>query len=410
MRKIFLVVTLLITIIILGLNFKLMSGKQSSEAAKDDILLQLNFLETELKYNDLGARMQSIFPEGLVFINALYGLTWCELALAESSNLNLKNKAVNEALYAFKEIDSDKAQKSFPNYTRPKFGIFYNGWRNYLLSKILLVDIKFEDSDLYMNKFADQCDKIERAILSLDSPYLESYDSLCWPADTFVAIASLANYDITFTPRHNLTIKNWLTRVNNLLDKSTGMIPHRVNPNTGLSLGETRGSSMSLMLRMLTEIDAHFADIQYRLFKEQFVTEIVGLPIVREYPKGIKGYGDVDSGPVILGIGSVATIVSSGFFSMYNDYDLSPKQHKTINALGLEIKTKTEKKYIFGLMPMADAFIAWGRASELNIRHEFMIEDKFIWLPKFHLISGLILLLSWIIYFRNYFGKKLRKL
>lgn len=407
MRKIFLILILLITIIILVINFKLISGRQSIEDIEDDILMQLNFLETELKENDLDIRMQSLFPEGLVFINALYGLTWCELALSDRSDIKLKNKAVNEALYAFKKIDSKNAKKSFPDYISPEYGIFYNGWKNYLLSKIFLVDMDFDDSGSYSMKFAIQSEKINKAIFSSETPYLESYDSQSWPADTFVAIASLANYDNAFGSRYEVTLKHWLDKVRNRLDKTSGMIPHRVNPNTGVSFDEARGCSMSLMLRFLDEIDPQFMNEHYRLFKDQFVSEIFGLPIVREYPKGVKGSGDIDSGPVVFDIGSVATIVALGTFNINGDFDLARRQYQTINAFGLGFRTQNKKTYIFGLMPMADAFIAWGRASGLNIIEDFEYQDKFIWFPQFHLLSVILLFSLWSIYFRKTIFTKL---
>lgn len=95
MKYIYIIIILIITIPIGRINFKLHSEKLTHSEKKKDIILQLNFIESELKENNLGSRMQSIFPEGYIFINVLYGLSWCELALADSAkDTELQQRAI----------------------------------------------------------------------------------------------------------------------------------------------------------------------------------------------------------------------------------------------------------------------------------------------------------------------------
>lgn len=84
MRKIIFGLIFIITIALLWINFKLHAENFSTNEKQKDIILQLNFIGSELNYNNLGNRMQELFPEGFVFINALYGLAWCELAISDS--------------------------------------------------------------------------------------------------------------------------------------------------------------------------------------------------------------------------------------------------------------------------------------------------------------------------------------
>ncbi|MEH0154522.1 hypothetical protein V6R21_10285 [Limibacter armeniacum] len=408
MRKIGLIFTIVISILVLRINFKLHSENHSLSETKKDILLQLDFLETELKEKNLGVRMQRIFPEGFVFVNALYGLAWCELAIADSEDKVLKQKAISEAIYAFDNIDSDQAKWTFPNHLPLEYGVFYNGWRNYLLSKIFCVDKEFENHKYYLKKFLQQSDLIENAISSSQTPYLESYRGQSWPADSYVAMASLANYSRTFGTRYDKMISLWLENVTERLDAKTGMIPHKTNSKTGISTQGARGCSMILMLRMLGEIDTKIAREQYGLFSNNFITEILGLPVIREYPKGQTGFGDIDSGPVIFGVGFSATIVGIGTFAMFDQYDLSQRQYKTVHSFGLDRKTKKNKKYLLGTLPMADAFIAWGRATELNFRPDSNKSNRKLWRFKFHAISGLIVIVLWTIYYRRWIWRHIK--
>ncbi|MES2794896.1 MAG: hypothetical protein V4683_02965 [Bacteroidota bacterium] len=372
--------------------------------------MQLNFLGNELKNNNLGERMQELFPEGFVFINALYGLSWCELAFSDSTNdKKIKAKALKEALFAYNEINSDKAKSIFDSHLTPEKGIFYIGWNNYLLSKILSLDTSFVDYDKYENIFIDQSELISNSLKESNSPFLQSYHNQTWPADMFVAMASISNYDKIFKPKYKNEISEWINGVKLNLDPKTKLIPHKVNPRTGGTIEGPRGSSISLIIRLLAEIEPNFANEQYELYKTNFVITTLGLPSICEYPKGQFGETDIDSGPVIFGVGFSGTIVSIGTYSMLGDSELAEMQYKTINAFGFSNKFGNEKKYIFGLLPIADAFIAWGRASGLN-QSNISNSSSNGWRVKFHIISFLVLTILWLLLYSNKIISKFKEL
>ncbi len=396
-RNIIFVGLLLFSILLFWINIKLYADNFNKEEKSKDIQLQLNFLNKELKNNKLGARMQNIFPEGFVFTNALYGLSWCELGLADSSTAT-NEIALKEALYAYNEINSDDAKSIFSKSLIPENGIFCVGWNNYLLSKILLMDTTFDKNKKYQNIYLKQCELISTSLQNSKSPFLESYEAQSWPADMCVAMASVSNYDRIYNAKYKFTISDWITKVKTKLDPKTKLIPHKTDYENGETIEGARGCSISLILRLLSEIDSNFAKEQYKIYKEEFVSTTFGLPSINEYPKGESGYGDIDSGPVIFGVGFAGTIVSVGTFSVFKDCDLSENQYKTINSFGMSYKTTEFKKYVFGLIPIADAFIAWSRSSGLN-KTENNSQPLKYWAMKFHLISILVILFSWTLYY-----------
>jgi hypothetical protein len=274
----------------------------------------------------------------------------------------------------------------------------------------LCIDTTFQDHEIYIALFTSACDSIKSALENSKTPYLESYSNQAWPADMFVAMASLSNYDKIFKPKYEKTIQTWIEKVKRRLDPITLMIPHQVDPNTGKYIQGARGCSMSLMLRMLAEIDIDYATKQFNLFKESFISTTFGLPSVREYPKGQHGSGDIDSGPVIFGVGFSATIMSIGTFSLFNCDNLSDKQYKTVNAFGFELSIAKKKKYLFGQLPVADAFISWGRASGLKYMKDPSKYPSDNWRLKFHLISHFLNTIFWLLYFRKGIIKQLATL
>jgi len=113
-----------------------------------------------------------------------------------------------------------------------------------------------------------------------------------------------------------------------------------------------------MIQRFLVEIDPAFARAQYEIFKDRFVA---GLG-VREYPKGVGGQGDVDSGPLILGISLSATVVTMGAARVEHD-PLADRLAREGDLLGLPVSGLKTKRYALGLVPIGDAFLAWSASA-----------------------------------------------
>ncbi|MCB9262797.1 MAG: hypothetical protein H6607_10520 [Flavobacteriales bacterium] len=390
---------LLITVLICSINVRLKQTSFKKSELKEDIVNTLNFLENQINKKNLGQKMQQIFPEGYVFTHAVYGVSWCQLALAQKNDSEIRNKALHQAILAYKNLETEYAKMPFSENLDPNYGIFYVGWKNYLLSKIFLIDTVFAQSDIFRAKFEQQCHEIADAAFSSQNPYPQSYAGHSWPSDAFVAVASLSNYDKIFGKKFRINIDEWLANINERLDAETGMIPHKVDFETGKCVVGTRGCSIALILRMLAEIDSDLATEQYLKAKEKFMGKTVGLPSVREYPKGKHGKGDIDSGPVIFGVGFTATIMMVGVMAMLDDSDIALQQYQTINAFGFAQTSKKQKKYLLGKLPIADAFIVWGKCTVLSRYNQNEYEKKGSIFLKFHLISALILFFIWAGYF-----------
>jgi hypothetical protein len=152
------------------------------------------------------------------------------------------------------------------------------------------------------------CERIAQALAQSESPHLQSYPGAAWPADGVLCVATLALYDRIHPPKYQAVIQRWLrmTRANH---DPLGLIPHEADAHDGTVLVPARGSSQSLMLAILPEIESVYARQQFALYKTHFTDYRVGLPGIREFPKGIVGTADTDSGPVLFQIGGAASIV-----------------------------------------------------------------------------------------------------
>jgi hypothetical protein len=404
--------SVILIVLILVLNIKIHSGPnlESQEDLTEDVICQLNFLEDQLKNKDLANEMQNIFPEGFVFTNALYGLTWCELAIKQKNDSIRYDRALTEARYAYNQIDSQYAKSIFYPGLNPQYGIFYRGWKNYLLAKILACQTEMNESEVA--EFAIECEQIANAYKSSNSPYLASYPNSSWPADVFPAIASLQIHDEIVSAKYNSVIINWIEKVKSNLDPDTKLVPHSTNAKTGETIEGARGSSISLILRFLTEIDPEFAVNQFKIYEGNFSITRFGLPAIREYPVGKGGSGDIDSGPVIFDIGFAGTIVAIGTLKSFGEYKTANLLSKTTESFGFSLRFGRKKKFLFGKLPIADAFICWSRVSNANSRI-LKIKDincnSFGSILRFHIYSFLIIGVIIILLFKRSLVRLIRK-
>lgn len=352
-----------IAVVLLVQNLRLYT---SVRPAMPGVLQQLAHLRKEL---DEGAAkdMQQMFPEGAVFTYAMYGLACAETAGALPDTSAMRKQWTAEARCAFVAIESPEARRIFSADLSPPHGIFYTGWSAFLCGSILKSTPVAEWATRDTAYFLGACANIERALRTNSSLWLQSYYGAAWPADNTVAIAALRLHDKLFPPRYKLLIDNWLHAVRQKLDTTTGLIPHSADAFTGAMQESPRGSSQSLVIRLLTEIDPAFAREQYVLFRRQFAGSVCGLPAIREYPAGYSGAGDIDSGPVVFGIGSSATIVGLGTALAVGDNELAEPVEQTIEALGIPLSVGGQKFYAGGALPVADAFLVWSKSAHLRV-------------------------------------------
>jgi hypothetical protein len=311
------------------------------------VVKQLAFLRAKIEAGaDHAAQKQ--FPEGYFFLNALYGLTWVQVGLADPDR---SLDAAREARWALDRLKSPDGTAVFDASLRPKYGVFHAGWTNWLRGG--LIALKHSNA-AELDEFTSASVDIATAFRTAQTPFLPAYPGQAWPVDSTVAIASLRLYDELMAPRFGQTTARWVAAVKTRLDPATGLMPHQVTP----AMTGARATSQSIIQRFLVEIDPTFARAQYEIFRDRFVAGVG----VREYPEGVGGHGDVDSGPLILGISLSATVVTMGAARVEHD-PLADRLAREGELLGLPLTGLKTKRYALGLLPIGDAFLAWSASA-----------------------------------------------
>ena len=322
---------------------------------------QLAFLRERLDAG-AGEEAQHLFPEGYFFLHVLYGLSWVELGQREPPGG--RSAALREARWALSRLDSPAGREPFSADLTPRYGVFYQGWTNWLRGGILRLQPEDGRDPGELRRFAEDSAALGAAFDAASSPFLTAYPGQAWPVDSTVAVASLRLHDAVLPARYDGTVKRWLDGVRQRLDPRTGLLPHRVDPMTGYPVEVARATSQSVIQRFLVDVDADFAREQYLRFRREFVASPLGLgPAVREYPRGLDGPADVDSGPLPLGVSLSATVVTIGAAQAQRDAPLAAALANYGELAGVPVDTPSRKRYAFGLLPIGDAFLAWSKTA-----------------------------------------------
>ena len=385
MRTLGLIIVVLCTVLMLWINVAIPCTPPIASTEETAALrAQLAYLEPRM-HHGLATDMQRLFPEGSAFSFALYALAWSGLADRLPPNDTVRAHAAEEIRWAYDELNSGTSRAQFAGVQQPPMGVFYAGWRNQVLAAL----VALEPADTVLSSTFDrESGIIADAFAASSSPYLESYPAQAWPADAAVALHSLRLHERLRGADHNAVILRWVEQTRARFDH-LDMIPHAWYPTIDKVAQPGRGSSLALMNVFLPDIDSALAAQQFQSWKGYFITETFGVPAVREHPIGDHAPGDVDSGPLILGYGPAATIVGVAACKRNGDAFYATECARTLHGFGFATGS-SERAYLFGALPIADLFIAWGR----SVPGE-QIQGPPPGYAHFRAWSGLLLLLLW---------------
>ncbi|MFE3544192.1 hypothetical protein ACFXK0_14610 [Nocardia sp. NPDC059177] len=208
---------------------------------------------------------QGMFPEGYVFLNALYGLAWVQAAHTDP---DLREPALRESRWALARVESDEGRAVFSPRLAPAYGVFWAGWSNWLRGAILTLD---RSDPAEVRAFSDRSAELAQAFTASPTPFLQAYPGQAWPVDSTVAIASLRLHDTLFDARFATVVEQWVGAARAHLDPATGLLPHQVSAADGSPRTGARATSQTVILRFLPEIDPAFARQQYATYRDQFL-------------------------------------------------------------------------------------------------------------------------------------------
>jgi hypothetical protein len=337
---------------------------RDAPAVVADALPRLAFLRDALDAG-AGERMQELFPEGYFFSHVLYGLTWVEVGTRDPAH---RDRALGEARWALDRLGSAAGRAPFAAGLSPPHGVFYVGWSSWLRGGVVRLAGGAGAAPAQADRLRADTDELAAAFTAgLDatgSPFLPAYPGQAWPVDSAVGIAALALADdLGGVAAHQGLVGRWLAAAKPRRDPDTGLLPHRVDPDTGFPVEGARGSSQALLLRFLHEVDPAGAARDWAVFRDRFASTVPGAPGFREHPRGLGGAGDVDSGPLVLGLSASTSVVALGGAVLFGDRAVARALTGLAEATGMAVEYRGQRRYLGGALPVGDAFLAWSLAA-----------------------------------------------
>jgi len=195
---------------------------------------------------------------------------------------------------------------------------------------------------------------------------LESYSGQRWLPDNIVALAALALHNRLTGSPYEAAGRRWTARARQQwCQPGTGLLMSQVD-SVGRPMEEPRGSMLGWGIWFLARFDSTLAAEQYTAFREQASTNFGVVRLYRERPnRYTTGFGDIDSGPLILGYSIPANAFALADAVALHDLRNAARLRRLV-ALGSRTReTDTEISYGVRLVdlpvsPLAEALLLWA--------------------------------------------------
>jgi hypothetical protein len=188
------------------------------------------------------------------------------------------------------------------------------------------------DSDRLQKRIAEH---LRDRMLATGVYHAPSYPgSPMWPADQTVSLLAMKMYDATHgTSLHEEPLRGFLRTLDARRDPRTGLYPSTVAPAGG---GEVpRGCATAWTALYLAQLDPAAAFDQYDRAVRWLGKDVLGVGGFREWPAGRAGSTDVDSGPVVFGVGVAASGLGLGPARIFHDSGSYTTIRRSVLAFGV---------------------------------------------------------------------------
>jgi len=188
----------------------------------------------------------------------------------------------------------------------------------------------------------------ERRLLASSTGLIETYPNEAYPTDVAAVAAAIAVHGRATGVDHHRVLQHWVSRVRAVqIDPASGLVFQRMGAIRGEPHDAPRGSGTGLAAYYAGFVDRALAE---SLAKGLFAHEstFFGFGAIREYAAGHRGGGDIDSGPVILGVSVAATGFSLAPARALGRRDSFERIYRTTALFGLPVGHGDRSRFATG--------------------------------------------------------------
>ena len=189
------------------------------------------------------------------------------------------------------------------------------------------------------NRFARINDQLteafSRRLAQASHGMIETYPHETYPPDVAAVIGSIGLHDRATGEDHRKVLTKSLQAFREqLIDPKSGMLYQSADAHSGTIHDKGRASGTTISVYFLSFADP---ELSGRLFKAIATTQrsnVAGFTGIREYPLGQDGLGDVDSGPLIMGLSPTASVFALSGARLTGNQDLFQALYRSLDVFG----------------------------------------------------------------------------
>ncbi len=230
-------------------------------------------------------------------------------------------------------------------------GHAYLGYSNLALSMVRLVHPETRFARLH----DDLTEALAQRLSAAPHGLFETYPGEAYPADISMVAASIALHDCATASPPRPWWDSWKKSFLHWIDPKSGLAFQSGDPQTGHSIMPPRASGTGLVAFATSFVDKPLSQQLYAALaraREDFL----GYGAIREYPVGVDGSGDIDSGPVILGVSVSATGFALSSAKLHGDSSLFTALFRTADFWGVPMHRPRGMRYLSG-GPLGNAIL-----------------------------------------------------
>lgn len=165
---------------------------------------------------------------------------------------------------------------------------------------------------------------------------VETYPGETWPPDVAAVAGSIGLHQKVSGADHSQLLRTWAERFEKCaVDPASGYLVQRVRTGTCTPVDAPRGSGTAVGAYFIAFADRGLSQRLHRALRENGSRTLFGFGGIREYAAGHTGEGDVNAGPILLGVSVGATGFAIGSARSQGDRELYRQLYRTAQLFGV---------------------------------------------------------------------------
>lgn len=240
----------------------------------------------------------------------------------------------------------------------------YLGYANLALSMLRLI----APDNAHARLSDELTEALAARLAAAPHALFETYPGEAYAPDMAMVAGSIALHDCAVGRSERAFMPGWRAEFLRYVDPKSGLLYQAADARTGQPKDAPRGSGTAISAYALSFVDARVSRQLYEGLRRQAVN-VLGLGMMREYPADRRGPGDIDSGPVLFGVGVAASGFALAAARLHGDAQLFGSLYRTVDLFGVPLHDTGQWHFMSG-GPLGNAIIlAMNSASFDWVRH-----------------------------------------